>query len=85
MLIFIFFSEYLSNDLLMTQLNENYKRFFPLMFYYRYWLNDKKEIEAVTEAIRKFYFSDAEMNSRNVKNITNVRINTLNILQVLFL
>lgn len=65
-------TKYLSNDLLMTQLNENYKRFFPLMFYYRYWLNDKKEIEAVTEAIRKFYFSDAEMNSRNVKNITNL-------------
>lgn len=69
----------------MVQLNENYKRLFPLMFYYRYWLNDKKEIETVTEAIRKFYFGEAGMNSENVKNITDVRIPTLNILQVSFL
>lgn len=60
------------DDKLLTYLDKNYKRLFPIIFHFGCWLNETNAT-VVADALRKYYFGDLEMSSKNARNLIDVK------------
>lgn len=55
-------------------LNNDYKRLFPVIFYYGSWMNDETKIAEVTETLRSFYFDKKDIGSDTAHALVDVRV-----------
>lgn len=53
-------------------LNENYKRWFPISFFYGLWMDDEARIDEVTEKLKTFYFGDKDIGVETTHELIRV-------------
>ncbi|XKL67579.1 hypothetical protein PGB90_003070 [Kerria lacca] len=63
---------YLSNNgKLADEINENYKRLFPIIFNYGYWLPEEK-LDVITEKLKHFYFGNKSIGMDTAKELVDI-------------